>query len=932
MSQKFVVIDLETTGNSPKKGDRIIQVGAVVIENGKIAGQFSSLVNPVQEIPVFIEELTGISDSMVVDAPLFPEIAPEVVDLLKDAYFVAHNVLFDLSFLQEELLNAGCEGFYGPVMDTVELARILYPMADSFKLTDLAARENLKHDRPHQADSDAYVTAELLLIMLEKLNQLPYATLKELAKLSEELKSDLHLLFDEALNLKERTIETLPNNIEIFRGVALKKVFSESKVPGTEVAYPRTHEEKQLLLEKAFNEFESRHGQYQMMDLVYEAFSKQGHALIEAGTGIGKSLGYLIPAAIFSKHKNKPLIISTYTTQLQEQLLTNDVPKLASIFGYELNTALIKGRSHYISLARFEQSLRDDDENYDTALTKMQILVWLTQTETGDFDELNLSSGGLLFWNKIKNERTMFLQTKPWEQYDFYNRAIQEAKEADLLITNHSMLLTDLVSGNGALPDYEYVVLDEGHQFEKAAGKHFGQSLDYMAVRLLLNQLGQYDQTQLFYKLETMLNKTYEYVQTGRMSTFEINKLVADVVYETDELFKMAGIYARKVNKSKKTGSKIHSSLFADENNRVWAALKTIAERFYYFIKDLENALEQRLSDADALKQGLSREQQALLEEVVQVRTALTNIRQTTKALFMDESSKYVRWIESDLRAMQNSTTIYARPVNVADYLAEQFFKKKKSVVLTSATLSVNNSFEFIKRELGLKEPLIEEQIPSPFCYKSQVQLVIPNDLPEIKSVSADEYVAAITEHIISIAEVTKGRMLILFTSHEMLKKTYDLIKESGLLEEFVLIAQGITAGSRSRLTRNFKRFDKAILFGTSSFWEGVDIPGEDLSCLIIVRLPFSPPDEPVTAAKCALIKENGGNPFSELSLPEAILRFKQGFGRLIRTSSDKGMIFIFDRRIHTTSYGKAFLSSIPEVKVKKGSINDIVKFIYDWL
>lgn len=191
--------------------------------------------------------------------------------------------------------------------------------------------------------------------------------------------------------------------------------------------------------------------------------------------------------------------------------------------------------------------------------------------------------------------------------------------------------------------------------------------------------------------------------------------------------------------------------------------------------------------------------------------------------------------------------------------------------------------------------------------------------MPDIKSVSNDDYVAAITEHIISIAEATKGRLLILFTSHEMLKKTYELIKESGLLEKFILIAQGITAGSRTRLTRNFKRFEKAILFGTSSFWEGVDIPGEDLSCLIIVRLPFTPPDEPITAAKCALIKENGGSPFSELSLPEAVLRFKQGFGRLIRTSNDKGLILIFDRRLVTTSYGSAFLQSVPDIPVKKG-------------
>lgn len=932
MSQKFVVIDLETTGNSPKKGDRIIQFGAVIIENGKITGQFASLVNPLQEIPVFIEELTGISDSMVKDAPLFAEIAPQISDMLKDAYFVAHNVLFDLSFLQEELLSAGCEGFYGPVLDTVEMARILYPTADSFKLTDLAARENLRHERPHQADSDAYVTAELLLIMLDALNSLPHVTLKELAKLSEGLKSDLHLIFDEALNEKEYRIETLPADIEVFRGIALKKR-TITKTEKRSIDYPQSAEDKKCLLEKAFKDFESRQGQYEMMDLVHEAFNRDGHALIEAGTGVGKSLGYLIPAAIFSLNNNKPVIISTYTTQLQEQLLTNDVPKLADMFESGINVALIKGRSHYISMARFEQSLRELEENYDTALTKMQILVWLTETETGDFDELNLSSGGMLFWNKIRNERSMFLRTKHWEEHDFYKRAIDKAKDADLLITNHSMLLADLVSGGGSLPEYEYAVLDEGHQFEKAAGKYFGKSLDFMAVRLLLNQLGQYDQTQLFYKIETMLSKTGITAESSkRLHTFEINQLITDLVYETDELFKMAGMYARKAKKSKPAGSKIHTSLAPDKNNRIWAALQATAERFYFLVKDLEQALGQRLDEAGENAKVFTRDQQALLEEVVLVRSDLESIRSTTKALFMDAGSSYVRWIEADIRALQNSTTIFARPVHVADYLADQFFNKKRSVIVTSATLSVNYTFEFIKKELGLAAPVFERLIPSPFSYETQVQLVVPDDLPEIKSVSNDEYVAAITEHIISIAEATRGRMLILFTSHEMLRKAYELIKESGLLEEFVLIAQGITAGSRTRLTRNFKRFDKAILFGTSSFWEGVDIPGEDLSCLIIVRLPFSPPDEPLTAAKCALIQENGGNPFTELSLPEAILRFKQGFGRLIRTSSDRGMIFIFDRRLLTTAYGKSFLSSIPDVAVKKGSINEIVESIHDWL
>jgi ATP-dependent DNA helicase DinG len=222
--------------------------------------------------------------------------------------------------------------------------------------------------------------------------------------------------------------------------------------------------------------------------------------------------------------------------------------------------------------------------------------------------------------------------------------------------------------------------------------------------------------------------------------------------------------------------------------------------------------------------------------------------------------------------------------------------------------------------------------IPSPFQYENQVQLLIPEDLPEVNSVSLDEYVVAITEHIITIAEATKGRMLILFTANDMLRKTYDLIKESGFLTDFVMIAQGITSGSRSRLTRNFKAFDKAILFGTSSFWEGVDIPGEDLSCLVVVRLPFSPPAEPLTEAKCQFIKNHGGNAFYDYSLPEAILRFKQGFGRLIRTNSDRGIMVVFDKRIVTTKYGGAFLKSIPSVPVKRGNINELIEFIYKWL
>ncbi|MFE8702207.1 ATP-dependent DNA helicase DinG [Cytobacillus sp. FJAT-54145] len=934
MTTKFVVIDLETTGNSPKKGDKIIQFAAVVIENGKIVEQFSSLVNPQQPIPLFIEELTGLNDEMVEDAPIFSEIAPNVLKMLDGAYFVAHNVLFDLTFLQEELIESGYEGFYGPVIDTVELARILFPTADSYKLNDLAFMQGLEHSRPHQADSDAYVTAELLQLFISRLHTLPQATLRQLLKLSGGLKSDISLLLDEYVLAMERTVEELPAHLELYRGIALRKQDEYGVTTGdSDTVYPASHDSKEQLFKMVFPTFEKRLGQFDMMDAVYHSFLEDKHAVIEAGTGVGKSLAYLLPGAIFSRENNEPIIISTFTIQLQEQLLANDIPLLQKMLPFQLRTVLLKGRNHYISLSKFEQTLKDDEDNYDTSLTKMQILVWLTETKTGDIDELNLSSGGLLYWNKVKNDEAVILQNKSWMQYDFYLRARKAAEKADIIITNHSLLLADLVSEHSILPKNDYVIIDEGHHFEKAAGKYFGYSLDYLSVRLLLSRCGLMEQKQLLYQLQQLLeeikwNQNNEEV----LHTFELNQLISELQFEMDELFRMISSFVKKKAKRSYT-NRMNCSLQNYEDTKEGKAIFNSGERFSFLLYDLISYFEKCLSGLESESEHFTIEQRRVLTDISSLQLDLKGTREKIKNVLLNPSSDYVTWVEMDARAVQNATTVYAQPVAISDHLSEQFFHKKKSVIVTSATLTVNNSFDYIINELGLNTlPLNVERISSPFNYKEQVQLLVANDLPEVNAVPLDEYVAAISEHIISIAEATSGRMLILFTSHEMLRKTHDLMKESGLLEDYVLIAQGITAGSRTRLTRNFQRFEKAILLGTSSFWEGVDIPGEDLSCLIIVRLPFSAPDDPLTEAKCARIKEIGGNPFSSHSLPEAVIRFKQGFGRLIRSSKDRGIVVVFDKRIISTRYGKAFLESIPEVPIRRNNINEMVELIEGWL
>ncbi|MGG3469622.1 ATP-dependent DNA helicase DinG [Neobacillus pocheonensis] len=934
MSNKYVVVDLETTGNIPKKGDKIIQFAAVVIENGKINHTFSSLINPQKSIPVFIEELTGINDDMVKDAPLFSEIAGQVSELLEGAYFVAHNVLFDLSFLQEELIQAGFEGFYGPVLDTVEMARFLYPTADGYKLSDLAEKENLNHERPHQADSDAQVTAELFLILLEKLSSLPLVTTEQLTQLSGGLKSDLQQLLEEMIEERKKVSDLLPNNVEIFKDLALKKDNDsniENKDDNSDFKFPLSEEDKIGLIQSGFNSFEKRSSQFMMMNKVFESLNNKHHSLIEAGTGVGKSLGYLLPSAYFAKQNRLRVVISTHTIQLQEQILKKEIPILAKILPFKISTVLLKGRNHYISLEKFHQTLLDESDNYDTTLTKMQILIWLTETETGDKDELNLSSGGLLYWNKIKNDPSVLSPNHDWQDKDFYLKAKRMAWTADIIITNHSLLLSDLKSEGSILPEYDYAIIDEGHHLEKTASQFFGSTLDYLSTRLLLGQFGLFEQKQLFYEVENLLT-SLQVQNQHQIHMFELNRIMADLTYEMDEFFKLIGLYTKKKLANKKGFYRAKVRFSKSDGGKEIKGIIHSAERFSFLLKDLNSNILERLHLLDAHKESLTNSQKSKMEETFLFTNDLMDLRDTVINCFIKDSHD-VKWIEMDLRSPQNVTTFLAQPAFVASSLKNQFFERKNAVIITSATLTVNHSFSYIMKEIGLDaKSTVQQSIPSPFDFKQQVNLLIPEDLPEINNVSLDEYVVAITEHIITLAEATNGRMMILFTAYDMLKKTYELIKESGFLNDFAMIAQGITSGSRTRLTRNFQRYDKAILLGTSSFWEGVDIPGEDLTCLVIVRLPFSPPDEPLTEAKCQVIKEHGGNAFSEYALPEAILRFKQGFGRLIRTENDRGILVVFDKRIVTTKYGTAFLKSIPSVPVKKGTIDELVEFIHAWL
>ncbi|GIN85692.1 ATP-dependent helicase DinG [Heyndrickxia sporothermodurans] len=935
MLERYVVVDIETTGNSSKKGDRIIQIAAVVIENDKIVDQYTTFINPCQPIPAFIEELTGINDRMVEDAPLFEEIAPIILKMLEQSIFVAHNVSFDLTFLQSEFERVCMQKFVGPTIDTVELARVLYPSSDSFKLFELTESLSIQHERPHQADSDARVTAELLLQLMNRAKELPLVTLEKLSALSMELKSNIEIVFQKVVKEKRKHIENLPTHLEVFRGIALRQKKKQVVLKSYRETYdyPINYYDKEKMLSTSLKYFEARDGQFEMMDLVYESLRLNKIALIEAGTGIGKTLGYLLPSIYYSNSEKKPILISTYTVQLQEQLFQKEIKNLEKIVPFSFKTVLLKGRQHYINLFKFEQTLNEADSHYDETLTKMQLLVWLTYTQTGDIDEINLSSGGKLYWNRIKRDGWHLSKEKdPWLSRDYYLYARREAEDADIVITNHAMLFNDLKQEHLLFQAYENIIIDEAHHLEKTARNFLGRKLEYIPSKFLCSQIGSLDKMQMLFQLEKLVE---DYSIEVQIPAFELDFMITELESNLDDLF--IGLADILIHGRRKNTyyTKIQKRLTIKlRSEKKWQEVIYCAERTVSTIKEITNGILERLTKLKKISQKLKEKEKAFLEEQFSLLEELSLLEMSINSLLMENTKDHVYWIEGDIRAIPNSVTIQAQPLFVKEHLLNDFLSKRKSMILTSASLTVNNSFTFFENELGLNnyDNIVKKQILSPFRYKEKTKLIIPSDIPEILQVSQEEYIESISGHLIAIAQATKGRMLVLFTSFDMLRQTYELMKDSGLLEDYILIAQGITSGSRTRLTKNFQRFEKAILFGTNSFWEGVDIPGEDLSCLAMVRLPFSSPDEPYSWAKNEALKLVGKNPFSAYSLPEAVIRFKQGFGRLIRRDTDKGIIIVFDRRIETTKYGKSFIRSIPSIPIEHATLNEIIEIIEHWL
>ena len=911
-NHKYAVVDIETTGHSSANGDRIIQLAIVFIENNKITGSFNTFVNPQKQIPLFIQDLTNIKEEDVKDAPRFEEIAPKVLEMLQDHIFVAHNTNFDLTFLQQELKRVGLPKLVCKSIDTVEFAKLMFPNIYSYKLQDIANELHIELESAHRADDDAKATAYLLLKCFDQLQTLPMKTIELLHKRSFQLKSNLALIFFEVLTMKRKMYDS-KDYLE-YRGIPLQYERDEPLPTQSELVYPSSFDEKKQLFQQGSLKLEERTGQFELMDRIHLALSESREIVCEAETGIGKTLGYLIPAAIYGIEQGKPIIISTYTTHLIDQLINEEIPKLHDILNINLRVAKLKGINHYIDLYRFWEHLQQDDESYDETFTIMQILVWLTMTEEGDLSELNVSGGGLLFADKIR--RTSEKMINDVKGIDFYERALLRSKDCDILVTNHSMIIADKDREVKLLENGCATIIDEAHQMIHASISRKERIFSYTNWKYILGQFGTLDTDHLLYKLSL--------INVSLSVRLRIEKLFVNVVESFDlamsHIISSIQSFPHKSKSTKRTNTMEELELDKSYFIKVAKNLQT----FIYSTKPYVGSSKKNLLDPQLIV--IVNEWEYWLREL-EIKVSEWD------EIFLQDGEEEAKWLELDNRSVPGSLTIIKRPLDYQEDIKEAMAPLRDSggIIWTSGTLTVPSNKYFITSQLGLSSSVPIHQFKVESNFYNGAELLIIEDMPDIQQVSQSDYIESVAEAIVQTVLVTGGRCFVLFTSQDMLRKTVELIQETNLLEDYMLFAQGITTGSRMRLLKSFQRFSKSVLFGTNSFWEGVDVPGEALSVVIMVRLPFSSPDDPLFKKRAELMSRNGLNPFSSYSLPEAVLRFRQGFGRLIRSSADKGVFIVLDRRIETKSYGADFLQAIPNIPVKKVSLENIVLELENW-
>lgn len=938
MNRVYISLDVETTGLDRLR-DSIIEIGMVKFRDDKVLDTFTSLVNPERTLPLKIQQLVGIAQEDLDKAPLLRSILGKIIAFVGTAPIVGHSIEFDLAFLrrQEVLLN-------NLPIDTFELANIVMPEAQRYSLDHLTSLLGISFPEKHRALPDAMVTKELFLALVERLNQWDLALLEEITLASEGSDWLLKQLLRDVLSeRKQSSLTPLITQAQPRITAQRDKAVREKELPPLAPTQGITALDSDVLtsmispggiMASVISNYEHRQQQVDMLQAVCEAFNTPSHLLVEAGTGVGKSIAYLLPAVHFAIQNGRRVVISSLTINLQDQLLHKDIPTLLQAVQVDCSVAVLKGQSNYLCMRQLRNYRRNRQLSSDEARVLAKVLFWLESTTTGDHSELLLLNAELDIWSQLQaGSETCLRDLCPYKQAGdcFYYRARNRAERTNLIIVNHALLLSDLALENRILPEYDYLVIDEAHHLEDVATDQFGFSVDSRDLYAFLAGLSRQEgaaQGGLFGEIPGILhlaNANAEKQATIYGLLDAMNDAIQTAQQHLQSLFLALERFVDEHGERRGAGQDAYDERISLTDGLrkqpSWEQVESAWENWSVPSKTLLQNLDKVGKIVDSLEiSGQEQKQQFQLRISTQSQRGAELLGGLQKVL-TEPSDDDVYWLTINRR--DGRVTINSAPLSVAGLLQERLFESKACIVLTSATLRTGESFAYIKDRLGLEDPT-ELALGSPFDFKSKALLYVPNDLPEPNQ---PHYQSSIERAIVDLGKATQGRMMVLFTSNSQLNATYRAIQRPLEEEGIVVFAQGAD-GSRRQILDNFRNADKAVLLGTRSFWEGVDVVGQALSCVVIVRLPFSVPTDPIFAARSSTFED----PFGQYSLPEAILRLRQGFGRLIRSKDDYGIVVVLDKRLLTKAYGKMMLRSLPPCTARQGPLSALPNAAQRWL
>lgn len=685
------------------------------------------------------------------------------------------------------------------------------------------------------------------------------------------------------------------------------------------------------------DKYEYREEQIKVLTSVVKSFNNDRISIIEAGTGTGKTLSYLIPSILWALENEERVVISTNTINLQEQLISKDIPLVKTALNKEFDFSLIKGMRNYLCLLRIEtlnEGLFDfiDDDEQDSLNS---ILDWAKVTSDGSLSDLSFNPPGEI-WEKVSAESDSCIRARcPHYSKCFFFKSRREMANSQILVANHHILFSDLAIKNiaadvevGVLPAYTRVVFDEAHNVVDSATSHFSLRATKYGITRVLRRLRSRSKNKklkglIFYAsslvpkvkddLVREILERVEKVYLPILDQIESNLTEAfDLIYNFGLL-----VHDELPRGNREINIRLTQKIYLEEGwvevEEKFTSLRNSLAKLYEEIKYFLELIEINQEGGFLIK--LSAEFNGVNNKLYY----FTNVIDT----FLDRTDEsYVRWFEGRIGRAGILSGIGLSPIDVSSELKEKLYSKAKTVLMTSATLSVNNNFDFQKTHLGLEnnERLNELIVESPFDFKNQALLLVPSDIPEP---NASNFFENIINIIAEAIKITNGKALVLFTSYGSLNRVSDVISKELNRDKIDFLRQGDLP--RNKLLEMFKLRKNSVLFATDSFWEGIDVPGDSLKIVIICRLPFKVPTDPVNEARVEQLEKNGINPFFEYTVPQAVLKFKQGFGRLIRNRTDSGVVLVLDKRIVSKSYGQQFINSLPNPGFFQGSTNSVL-------